>query len=60
MDVIRKNVRELLADTRGVTAVEYGIIAALMSVALVTAVGFLTGGLTTAFTNIGNTLTGTG
>jgi pilus assembly protein Flp/PilA len=43
-------------DTRAVTAVEYGIIAALVATVLVTAVGFLTGGLTATFTSIGHTL----
>ncbi len=36
----------------GVTAIEYGLIAALMAIALVTGVGLVTGGLNTAFTNI--------
>jgi pilus assembly protein Flp/PilA len=46
-------------DKRGVTALEYGIIAALMGAALVVSVGFLTSGLHDAFTAIQNTLKGT-
>ncbi len=54
-------IRRFLADEEGATAIEYAIIAALMAVALVTAVGYLTGGITTAFTHIRDTLsTGTG
>ncbi len=44
-------------DKRAVTAVEYGIMAALISAVLVTSVGFLTGGLTAVFTRIGGKLT---
>ncbi len=44
----------------GITAIEYGIIAALMAVALVTVVGLITGGLTTAFTNVENALSNGG
>jgi pilus assembly protein Flp/PilA len=39
-------------DRRGVTAIEYGLIAALMSAVLVTIFGALGTALTTAFTNI--------
>ena len=42
----------LVSDRRGVTAVEYGIMAALIATALVTSVGYVTTGLSTAFTNI--------
>ncbi len=44
-------------DRRGVTAVEYGIMAALISLALVSSVGFLTGGLTRAFTRVDGLMT---
>lgn len=36
----------------GITAVEYAVMGALIAVALVTAVGALTGGIGTAFDNI--------
>jgi pilus assembly protein Flp/PilA len=52
MELIRKNLRELMTDTRGVTAVEYGLMAALIATALVAIVGTLTGALQAAFTKI--------
>ena len=39
-------------DERGVTAIEYGLIASMMAIVLVVAVALLTGSLTTAFTTI--------
>lgn len=39
-------------DEEGATAIEYAVIAGLMAVGLVTAMGFLTGGLTDFFTGI--------
>ncbi|RXV73666.1 Flp family type IVb pilin [Burkholderia stabilis] len=45
-----------LKEEDGVTAVEYGLIAGLVAVALVTAVGTLTGGISGAFTYIANQL----
>ncbi|MCW3475830.1 Flp family type IVb pilin [Limobrevibacterium gyesilva] len=44
-------------DRRGVTALEYGLIAAVIGGVLVAAVGTLGNGLTDIFTNIGSTLT---
>lgn len=41
-----------LKDESGATAIEYGLIAALIAVALVSVMGVLKGGLTTAFDNI--------
>jgi pilus assembly protein Flp/PilA len=43
-------------DRRGVTALEYGVLAAVIVVALGTAATALSGKLTTTFTTIGNTL----
>jgi len=48
----------LTFDKRGVTALEYGIIAALMGGALAVAVPALSGKLSGAFQTIGNTLAG--
>ncbi|NPD69971.1 Flp family type IVb pilin [Lichenicola cladoniae] len=39
-------------DRRGVTAIEYGLIASMMAVVLVVAVALLTGSLSSAFTTI--------
>jgi pilus assembly protein Flp/PilA len=37
--------RQLMSDLRGATAIEYGLIAAIMSVALISGYGALTGSL---------------
>jgi pilus assembly protein Flp/PilA len=49
-------IKNFIAEEDGVTAIEYALIAALVSAVLVTAVGFLTGGLTATFTRIGDLL----
>lgn len=43
-------------DEEGITALEYGLIAGVMVVALVGIFALLTGGLTTLFTNIASRL----
>ncbi len=52
---------KFLRDEDGITAIEYGLIAGLVAVALITAVGALTGtgttGLIGIFTAIGTKLT---
>lgn len=48
--------QRFLKEEDGVTAVEYGLIAGLVAVALVTAVGTLTGGISGAFTYIASKL----
>jgi pilus assembly protein Flp/PilA len=50
-------VKAFAADENGVTAIEYGLIAAIVGVAVVTGAGLLSGGLTTLFTDIGTKLT---
>ena len=49
-------IRQLLGDESGATAIEYGLIAALVSVAAVVALGNLGQSLSTIFTSIGTTL----
>lgn len=44
MDAIRRTLRGLLADGRGATAIEYGLIAGLIAVAIVGALSMLGGG----------------
>lgn len=44
MDAIRRNFRGLLADRRGATAVEYGLIAALIVIAAMGGISALGGG----------------
>jgi pilus assembly protein Flp/PilA len=45
-----------LKNESGATAIEYGLIAAIMAVALIAAFPTITNGLKGAFNNIGNTL----
>ena len=47
-----KFVSRFLKDESGATAIEYGLIAALIAVALVAAMGLLGDGLKTSFSNI--------
>jgi pilus assembly protein Flp/PilA len=47
---------ELKTDRRAVTALEYGVIAGVLAVVVVTAFTTLGGGLNTAFTNISTQL----
>jgi pilus assembly protein Flp/PilA len=48
---------QMKRDTRGVTALEYGLIAAVMGALIVTAFTSLGGSMSTAFTQIGSVLT---
>ncbi|AYJ87618.1 Flp family type IVb pilin [Sphingomonas paeninsulae] len=47
-----KFVRKMFKDTKGATAIEYGLIAALIAVAAITAMSALGSKLTTTFTNV--------
>lgn len=47
-------------DESGVTAIEYGLIAAFIAVCLVGAVPLITAGLKTQFTSIGTNISGGG
>jgi pilus assembly protein Flp/PilA len=46
-----------MKDESGATAIEYGLIAALVGVAIIGALGTLEDGLTALFNSIGGTLT---
>jgi pilus assembly protein Flp/PilA len=48
----------LKSDTKGVTALEYGLIAALIAVAIIGAVSTLGSNLSTTFTNIASHFSG--
>ena len=50
------NMRALIADERGVTAMEYGLIAALVAVVIITTVTALGTNLKTTFTSISTAL----
>ncbi len=48
--------KNLIRDEQGATAIEYGLIAALIAVAAITAMTALGDSLTTTFTNVSTTL----
>jgi pilus assembly protein Flp/PilA len=48
--------RKLAGDRRGATAIEYGLIAALIAVAAIGAMSSLGGKLKTTFTNVSNNM----
>jgi len=54
---IRTCLRFVIRDEKGVTAIEYGLIAALISLALVAGAQIAGPALNTMFTGIGNSLT---
>jgi pilus assembly protein Flp/PilA len=47
-----------LKDESGATAIEYGLIAAIVSVGIITVLGQVSTGLNTAFTSVATGLTG--
>ncbi len=51
-DVIKTRLASLKQDKRGVTAVEYAVIAAVLAAALVLSFGIFTGSLSTALNTI--------
>lgn len=55
-----KNLVELKRDEKGVTALEYALIAALIGGVIVTTVTTFGSNLTTAFNNVGSRLTNAG
>lgn len=50
--MLTNNFRMLIADESGATAIEYGLIAALVSVAAISALGFLGDSLVSIFTTV--------
>ena len=52
-----ERLKRFLKDEDGVTAIEYGLIAALIAVAIITAVGLIGGNLSTLFNYIAGKLT---
>ena len=51
-----KFINKLLRDEQGATAIEYGLIAALIAVAAMTAMGALGNELSTTFTTVSDTM----
>lgn len=56
MKIIR-NIRKLLTNEKGATAIEYGLIAALIAVAAITAMQGLGTSLNQTFTNVSDAMT---
>lgn len=56
MIAIQRILRRIAADSRGATAIEYGLIASLIVVAMVGALGSLGGGVSGKWTNLSTTL----
>ncbi|MBR7975277.1 Flp family type IVb pilin [Burkholderia vietnamiensis] len=50
-------IKRFLKEETGVTAIEYGLIAGLIAVAIVTGVSSIGGGLGALFTNLGTCIT---
>ena len=53
---MQKFVKSFIADESGATAIEYGLIAALIAVGIVTAAGALGDNLSTQFNGMGGTI----
>lgn len=51
-------IRKMFADKKGATAIEYGLIAALIAVAAIAAMQGLGGSLNTTFTNASTAMSG--
>ena len=49
-------IRKIFRDSKGATAIEYGLIAALIAVAAITAMGTLGNNLENTFNNVSNGL----
>jgi pilus assembly protein Flp/PilA len=56
---IAQATRRFLRDEEGVTAIEYGLIAALIAIVIITAVGNVGENLNTVFTSVADNLTTT-
>ena len=53
---MKTSIRQFLKDEEGVTAIEYGLIAGLVAVAIIAALLSLSDGLNTLFESIGDKL----
>ena len=56
MDAIRKTLRKLSTDRRGATAIEYGLIAALIAIAMMGGLAKLGGGANGMWGNLSETM----
>ena len=57
MAAIRQNMLRLLTDRSGATAIEYGLIAGLIAIAMVSALSMLGGGSGGMWTNVSSEVT---
>ncbi|ESY75385.1 Flp family type IVb pilin [Mesorhizobium sp. M1050] len=57
---MRKIIYRFAGDESGATAIEYGLIAALIALAIITGAGALGNSLNGMFTNIGTTVNSSG
>ncbi len=55
---MRRFIARLRAEDDGVTALEYGLIAALIAVVIITAVGYLGTNVSRAFSKVGSAIGG--
>lgn len=53
-----QTLQRLIKDESGATAIEYGLIAGLVAVAIIAALTALGGSLDTLFSNVANTVSG--
>jgi len=53
-----QTIRKFIKNNKGATAIEYGLIAALIAVAAIVAMKGVGTQLTTTFTNVSNTMAG--
>lgn len=53
---VMRSLKALIADIRGATAVEYGLLAALISVGIIAGVGTFGNNLQNVLTNVSNTI----
>ncbi len=53
---MRSIIKRLLRDEHGATAIEYGLIAALIAVAIITAVGTVGSNLNSTFSSVASAL----
>ena len=60
MKHLKESFKAFLADEQGATAIEYGLLAALIALAIVVTVRVLGTSLNTVFTNVSNALNGVG
>jgi len=58
--IMVKAMVRFLKDEEGATAIEYGLIAALISVAIIIGAGLVGTAVNTTFTNVATTMTGAG